>query len=647
MPSYADIAPTIDRFSHGLLDTAIRSLVLMVVVSLAVLGMRRASAATRHWAWLMGFVGLLLLPLLSAALPGWRVLPRLGSNPLAANVERPTAIASEQNAPGAVLRDTSSPQVLTHNDASVTNQPQASAPAAASSISVPALSINATPAGQPINVIQQAPALTSPRTAAVAWTFWIALLWLIGCAMVLGHLLLGYLRLWLLQRRCSRINDGQWDVQLNQLRRKLGVRRTVALLSAPGQTMPMTWGIWRARLLLPQEATDWTSEQRHDVLLHELGHVRRFDCAAQLLVQIACAMYWFNPLAWISWNRVQVERERACDDIVLNTGAIATTYARHLLQSATAMPALPFVAPALAMARPSTLESRLRTILDSTRNRGGLSGSATWLTLGLLLIALVPVAALHADENTASSGTPSPGTPAVAGSTGSTVTSSAGGMTPPTPATRPVRPGLLGSRGPGGLAGRALIPPPEMGEGPTCPFSATIYDVRLAPDKIGLIDLDTLDRAAATPAEFEKALAELGASKPLYHTDQTVRLASDSITIGTQTPIITSSHTDANGHAINSLQYQTTGAIFSIAGKSSDMEKIECDLKIELSTVAASSASIAENVKASLFRTSTLSHKGVVDAKKPFVVLSADAASTDENGKAVVYVARITLGAPQ
>ena len=39
--------------------------------------MRRSSAAARHMVWLLGTLSLLILPLLSAALPGWCILPRL------------------------------------------------------------------------------------------------------------------------------------------------------------------------------------------------------------------------------------------------------------------------------------------------------------------------------------------------------------------------------------------------------------------------------------------------------------------------------------------------------------------------------------------------------------------------------------------
>ncbi len=617
-PSYADFVPAINHFSQSLLDTAVRSLLLLCLVSLAVRNMRRASAATRHWAWLMGIVGLLALPLFSAVLPGWRVLPSLGRTQLAESTATP--LASPSDLAG---------KINLPNPAPSNASPQNNPPAANNSVVNPSsLALSTHLAVQPLTPGQQGPAQTLIHRPALPWTFWLALAWLVGVTLVLAHLLLGCLSLWLLERRCVRIHDGEWHEQLNRLRRMLGVRRAVELFATPDRTMPMTWGIWKPKLILPREADNWPSDQRKDVLLHELAHIQRFDCGAQLLVQIACALYWFNPLVWIAWNRIQVERERACDDIVLNTGAAASTYARHLLQSATAMPMRRFVTPALAMARPSTLESRLRTILDSNRNRNNLSGKASWATLVLLLIALIPVAALHAQENPAggtNNGAPFAGAPA----------------TRPAPAPGG---GRMGGRG--GFGGMAGVPP-KMGEGPTCAFDATIYDVRLSADKIGLIDPEALDAAADKPADFEKALAELGSARPLYHAVQTVRLTSDTITIGTEIPFVSNTRTDTNGRSVNSIQYQQTGAIFTIAGKSDDAEKMECDVKIQLSTASTSSITISSNTKSPIFRATVMSHEGTALANKPFVVLSADAASTDEDGKAVVYIARIKLGPPE
>ena len=51
-------------------------------------------------------------------------------------------------------------------------------------------------------------------------------------------------------------------------------------------------------------------------------------------MQIVRAIHWFNPLVWWAAWKIQVERERACDDLVINSGIEATDYAEHLLRIA-------------------------------------------------------------------------------------------------------------------------------------------------------------------------------------------------------------------------------------------------------------------------------------------------------------------------
>ena len=76
----------------------------------------------------------------------------------------------------------------------------------------------------------------------------------------------------------------------------LRLRRRVALWQSAHNVMPLTWGWWRPVVLLPAEAGQWPAERRRIVLLHELAHVKRWDCLTQLIAGVVCALYWFNPL---------------------------------------------------------------------------------------------------------------------------------------------------------------------------------------------------------------------------------------------------------------------------------------------------------------------------------------------------------------
>ena len=128
----------------------------------------------------------------------------------------------------------------------------------------------------------------------------------------------------------------------------------------------MTWGLANPVILLPADSTNWPIERLRAVLLHELAHVQRFDCLTQIIGQIARAVHWSNPLAWLAVRGLRREQEQACDDRVLQSGLPPTDYAAHLLAVASQKHRLFAPAVGLAMARTSRIERRLASILDTT-----------------------------------------------------------------------------------------------------------------------------------------------------------------------------------------------------------------------------------------------------------------------------------------
>jgi HEAT repeat protein/beta-lactamase regulating signal transducer with metallopeptidase domain len=350
------------------LDAVVKASVILAVTALAAVALRRSSAAARHLVWSLGLLSALAAPALSVALPRWE-LPLLT---IAAPAGDTTATPST-----AVGRE---PAATT------------TAPVASASTSPVASAFRRKIASE------SAAAETPPAGVPLSWTSIVFYAWLAGAAVILGRMFLGLAAVAWMSRRTPVVSDAPWLPQAESLARGLGLSR-VRFLKARASTMPMAWGIFRAAVLMPADADTWPSHRLRVVLLHELAHVKRRDCLTHLVAQIACAAYWFNPLAWMAAKRLRMERERACDDLVLAAGTRGSDYADQLLDIARVMRAGRFPAvlagASLAMAQRSQLEGRLMAILDPSVPRRGLTRPRALASGVVFALLIVPVASVQ------------------------------------------------------------------------------------------------------------------------------------------------------------------------------------------------------------------------------------------------------------
>ncbi len=335
-------------------EAAVKGTVLLLLAWGVTAGMRRGSAAVRHWVWVAAAAGLLLLPVLTFVLPGWGVLPNWMA------VKAPPL----PNVPAM------SPEPITLD--AIRDIPAAGEPA--------------TPAAPPVTVTAIAPPL------AISGPWLVVTLWTAGVLAMLVPLALGALRLRRLRREGAEVKETPWRELLARLATVAGVKRQVELRQNGRCAVPLTYGVRRPVILLPAEAMNWPDERRRMALLHELAHIGRQDCLLQLFLRCVRALYWYHPLAWVAVARVQAECERACDDRVLGAGTRGSTYAAALMEYAAPLMRGGHVPTgALAMARTSTLEGRLLAILDGRRNRRGV----TWrVGVGVLAVIVGIAAAL-------------------------------------------------------------------------------------------------------------------------------------------------------------------------------------------------------------------------------------------------------------
>ncbi len=338
-------------------DGALRAAVLLILAGGVTLFLRQRPAALRHRVWVLALCGAFAVPIAVLLLPAFPV-------PLPAGLVDSAARNSTIDSGSALL------QPVAHDLQS---------------------------AGPPPGTEASGPPQFSWQTGAL-------LIWFIGLTLVGTRSAQALWRANRLARAARPVDSEDWLRDLKTVSSELDLGRPVEIRRSSSVAVPMTLGWLRPVVLIPTETTDWSRERRVVVLRHELSHVKRGDCLTELLGQAACAYYWFNPVTWIAARRLRIEREHACDDLVLALGTKASAYARHLVQIASSAPPNHAVAATgISMVRPSQLESRVVAILDSrarhvTTQAAGRVLTGLVFTIALVVSAVTPAAQAVAEK---------------------------------------------------------------------------------------------------------------------------------------------------------------------------------------------------------------------------------------------------------
>ena len=325
---------------------ALKGVVVLGAAGLIALALRRASASARHLVWLLGVLGVLSLPLLSLIAPPLHMpAAKTASVSVAAGAVPPSFSPVTHGAPKP-YHDSMPPDASEARD--------------------------------------RRPMLLAAIWAIVAF----------GALVRLGAGLALALRT---ARRCPMATDTMLIEEMRRLTETAGVRRRVALRQGATVAVPMTAGLLRPIVLLPEGAEAWPIERLRAALRHELAHIQRGDWAWHGLAEVMRALHWFNPLAWLAAKQIREESERACDDAVLAAGTRPTEYAGHLLEIARRLshPGAAGPGAAVAMARRPQVEDRLRAILRPGGSRSAVTRRRLALAFAASLLLLAPIAALR------------------------------------------------------------------------------------------------------------------------------------------------------------------------------------------------------------------------------------------------------------
>lgn len=387
-----------------LVELTVKGALVLGVAAASALLLRRSPAADRHVIWFAALAGIVLLAPVSAILPDWGAVPTPAWMPV---------VHSELPDPGVDMTPG-------------TARPFEDTPAEGRANGGIALGANRTPVApdNPDTGTGDAVVMERSRSnpviewlgqfidgiGAVHWSVLVFWVWVTGAGLILLNLILGAMHLLRISGRSTPVRGVQWRNLADEIGDRLFLTRDVLILKGSSTRMPMTWGGLRPVVLLPSDADSWSEERKRCVLTHEFAHIKRWDTTTQGVAQVACAVFWFNPLVWYAAGRLRVEREKACDETVVALGMQPSAYADHLLDLArTVERSALHPLGAVAMAKPTQLEGRVLSIL---RNRppGFHAGRTARRMTAILAVALfIPLAALSPsgpDSGAATEGKP-------------------------------------------------------------------------------------------------------------------------------------------------------------------------------------------------------------------------------------------------
>lgn len=205
----------------------------------------------------------------------------------------------------------------------------------------------------------------APPVASTLRAF-VVLYWA-GVAFIILRTFVARGQLRFVQRHATTLGDQLWQMRLREAGDAVSVSTTrVRLAVSQKVPVPLTWGVWRPVILLPEAALRWSADRVQAVLRHELGHVGACDAAMRLVARIACALFWFHPGVWWMTKRFEADAEEASDDRVLLSGIRASDYAEWL--GASASGSARHAPAAMALVRRGNLRARLAAVTDTRRH---------------------------------------------------------------------------------------------------------------------------------------------------------------------------------------------------------------------------------------------------------------------------------------
>jgi len=160
------------------------------------------------------------------------------------------------------------------------------------------------------------------------WAVYAVIAWAVIALLGIARLAWGLGRLQRLRRTFIPLDPTILESQVR-------ANRSAKIYTSSQVRVPTAIGFFRPAVVLPEwTVTELSAEELRATILHELAHIDRWDDWTNLLQKVVRALLFFHPAVWWIDNRLGIERELSCDDLVLIQSPNPRSYAECLVSLA-------------------------------------------------------------------------------------------------------------------------------------------------------------------------------------------------------------------------------------------------------------------------------------------------------------------------
>jgi len=197
----------------------------------------------------------------------------------------------------------------------------------------------------------------------------------------------------------TRKNFLRWSVESNnieihaviaELTREMGIKKSIIPMINSEIVSPMIMGLMRPVLILPYE--EYGEIDLRFILRHEFTHFKNKDILYKIILFIANAVHWFNPIVYFMVAEAHADLEKVCDDEVIRNRGLEERreYSEVILNSIGQRKMRGGVLTTNFYTNTKKIKARFMNIMDMKKRKSGFAGLFVVAFAAIMISAINP-----------------------------------------------------------------------------------------------------------------------------------------------------------------------------------------------------------------------------------------------------------------